>query len=75
MDSREGDERLSEAKSDDLGRAGGTSKHGNTDVSPKARRKARKAPGDLGRALKSVYDSTLAEDVPTDFLDLLGKLD
>ena len=30
--------------------------------------------GDVGRALRSVYDETLREDVPNDFLDLLGKL-
>jgi hypothetical protein len=30
--------------------------------------------GDVGRALRSVYDTTLREDVPRDFLDLLGKL-
>ena len=29
---------------------------------------------ELGKALRSVYDSTLREDVPRDFLDLLGKL-
>lgn len=29
---------------------------------------------DVGRALRSVYDETLREDVPDDFLDLLGKL-
>jgi hypothetical protein len=29
---------------------------------------------DLGRALRSVYDDTLRESVPNDFLDLLGKL-
>ena len=29
---------------------------------------------DVGRALRSVYDTTLREDVPNDFLDLLGKL-
>ena len=34
-----------------------------------------KAPVNLGRALKTVYDDTLREDVPQDFLDLLGKLD
>ncbi len=28
----------------------------------------------VGRALRSVYDDTLREDVPDDFLDLLGKL-
>jgi hypothetical protein len=31
--------------------------------------------GDLGRALRSVYDDTLREAVPDDFLDLIGKLD
>ena len=30
--------------------------------------------GDVGRALRSVYDTTLREDVPDDFLNLLGKL-
>lgn len=29
---------------------------------------------DVGRALRSAYDETLREDVPDDFLDLLGKL-
>ena len=35
-------------------------------------RTARK--GDLGRALRSVYDDTLREAVPDDFLKLIGKL-
>lgn len=35
---------------------------------------ARSKAGDVGKALRSVYDSTLREDVPGDFLDLLGKL-
>ena len=30
---------------------------------------------DLGRALRSVYDDTLREAVPDDFLSLIGKLD
>lgn len=30
--------------------------------------------GDVGRALRSIYDETLREDVPDDFLNLLGKL-
>ena len=30
--------------------------------------------GDVGRALRSVYDETLRENVPDDFLNLLGKL-
>ena len=29
---------------------------------------------DVGRALRSVYDETLREEVPDDFSDLLGKL-
>ncbi|MDL2341373.1 MAG: NepR family anti-sigma factor [Pseudomonadota bacterium] len=29
---------------------------------------------DLGRALRTVYDDTLRESVPDDFMDLLGKL-
>jgi len=29
---------------------------------------------DLGRALRSVYDDTLRETVPDDFLNLIGKL-
>jgi hypothetical protein len=37
----------------------------------------RKAPGerDLGAALRTVYDRTVEESVPSDLLDLLGKLD
>ena len=30
--------------------------------------------GDVGRALRSVYDDTLRESVPDEFMDLLGKL-
>lgn len=39
-------------------------------------RKRRRAdpPGAVGRALKTVYDDTLREEVPDDFMDLLGKL-
>ena len=36
------------------------------------RKKQRSA--DLGRALRSVYDDTLRENVPDEFIDLLGKL-
>ena len=31
-------------------------------------------PDTLGVALHSVYDATLAEDIPPEMLDLLGKL-
>ena len=31
-------------------------------------------PADVGRALRSVYDDTLREDIPSDLRDLLGRL-
>jgi hypothetical protein len=31
--------------------------------------------GDLGRALRTIYDDTLRESVPEDFLSLISKLD
>jgi hypothetical protein len=35
----------------------------------------RRAPsGEIGSALRSVYDGALAEDIPPEMLDLLGKL-
>ncbi len=40
--------------------------------SAKDRKKERA--GVVGRALRTVYDETLREDIPDDFLDLLGKL-
>ena len=30
--------------------------------------------GNVGNALRSVYDQTINEDIPDDILDLLGKL-
>lgn len=42
---------------------------------PTPAKKRGKRAGDIGRALRSVYDETLRENVPDDFLDLLGKLD
>lgn len=35
---------------------------------------AKNPSGDLSRALKTAYDDALREEVPKDFLDLLGKL-
>ena len=65
----EGDDELSDNHNDD--RLAGKAKS-----KPRAKRKpdgSSKA-SDLGKALRSVYDNTLREDVPGDFLDLLGKL-
>ena len=70
----EGDERLSEAKRKGNSRKDGASK----PAVPGSERRAgapRKNQGDVGRVLRSVYDRTLNEDIPDDFLDLLGKLD
>ena len=57
-----------------LGESGGPkvktkSTGANTSAKPRGKRGA-----DIGRALRSVYDETLREDVPDDFRDLLGKL-
>lgn len=41
---------------------------------PPPRKKRTPRTSDMGRALRSVYDETLREDIPDDFLDLLGKL-
>jgi hypothetical protein len=38
------------------------------------RKRRKTASGPISRALRSVYDDTLGEDIPTDFIDLLGKL-
>ena len=43
-----------------------------TSASNRTARKQRS--GDLGRALRTIYDDTLREAVPDDFLDLIGKL-
>ena len=41
---------------------------------PPAKKPGKQRPADVGRALRSVYDETLRENIPDDFLDLLGKL-
>lgn len=38
------------------------------------RSKKQPASGEVGSALRSVYDRALAEDIPPEMLDLLGKL-
>ena len=69
----EGDEELSEGSSNDHLAEGGRGEPKNRRAR-KARGPGRSKGGDFGRALRSVYDSTLREEVPSDFLDLLGKL-
>ena len=74
---REGDERLSDVSDSDPRRASG-SRDDKRKPKPKAAAVKppvrSKSPTEVGRALRSVYDQTLGERVPDDFLDLLGKL-
>lgn len=71
MHLREGDERLSGKQQSESHKADG----GDSSVKSAAAKKDRRKPvADVGRALRSVYDDTLRESVPDDFMDLLGKL-
>jgi len=67
---REGDERLS-------GKLAGDARDGGTmpPASRSSKDRKKEKGGTVGRALRSVYDDTLREDVPDEFLALLGKLD
>jgi Anti-sigma factor NepR len=70
LDPREGDERLSAKKrseSDEVANSRRPKK-------PSDRNARKQRSGDLGRALRSIYDDTLRETVPDDFLKLIGKL-
>ncbi|QDP19139.1 NepR family anti-sigma factor [Sphingomonas xanthus] len=68
MLAHEGDERLSGTSKASV--KGDSANEGSPD------NKKRKAEaGTVGRALRTVYDQTLREEIPKDFLDLLGKLD
>lgn len=68
----EGDEELSERRESDPPAGTGHGKKVRRGRKPEA--SARSKAGELGKALRSVYDSTLREEVPRDFTDLLGKL-
>lgn len=71
----EGDERLSEVRR--KSKSGSSRAKNGAGSSGGERRPGapRKNQGDVGKVLRSVYDTTLNEDIPDDFLDLLGKLD
>lgn len=68
---RKGEDRLSDRKA---GEVGGPELNKQDDGRNAPTKKRGKRTADVGRALRSVYDETLREDVPDDFLDLLGKL-
>lgn len=65
---RKGDVRLS-----GQGDGNGTRSTGKGSPSTRKRGGGEKT-GSVARALRSVYDDMLREEVPNDFLDLLGKL-
>jgi hypothetical protein len=69
---REGDERLSARKRSESDEAAHAKRPRKPNSTEKGGRKQRSA--DLGRALRTIYDDTLRESVPNDFLDLIGKL-
>ena len=56
----------------------GTAKKDSTAKSPhiaaETRGRKRSPSGEIGSALRSVYDGALNEDIPPEMLDLLGKL-
>ena len=68
----EGDQELSARKRSETEGAEDSRRSKKSAGSDGGARKTRS--GDLGRALRSVYDDTLRESVPDDFLNLLGKL-
>lgn len=66
-----GNERLSDKK---LGEPKKSSHADKKAGAARATKKRSQRGSDVGRALRSVYDETLRESVPDDFMDLLGKL-
>jgi hypothetical protein len=72
LDPREGDERLSAKKPGDSEGSARSRRSRQPSMSDKNAPKQRSS--ELGRALRSIYDDTLRESVPDDFLNLLGKL-
>ncbi len=72
MPAPRGNERLSAKKRSESDGPGHSPRSKKPTASDTAGRKQRSS--DLGRALRSVYDDTLRETVPDDFLSLIGKL-
>jgi hypothetical protein len=72
-----GDERLSGSNQAEPGEgehAGMDSGEAGKGGKVAAKKKPSGRPADVGRALRSVYDDTLREDIPSDLKDLLGRL-
>ena len=47
---------------------------GDAFVRPGKKRKRRSESSEVGQALRSIYDTTVGEPIPSEMLDLLGKL-
>ena len=56
------------------GSLGGVGDKAAPKKAPDEKKSRRQRAGDIGRALRTIYDDTLRESVPDDFSDLLGKL-
>ena len=67
-----GNDSLSESQKGET--IGASEKNKKSPVKPPEKKPGRQRASDVGRALRSVYDETLREQVPDDFSDLLGKL-
>lgn len=67
-----GDEELSATKGSETEGAGHSRRSKKSNASDRSGRKH--GSSDLGRALRSVYDDTLREAVPDEFVNLIGKL-
>ena len=68
-----------QGESDGIGKGKSSSKDaaktaGAAKDTPRTKVARKQRASDLGRALRSIYDDTLRESVPDDFIDLLGKL-
>ena len=63
-----------QGESDSIGKGKSSSKARTGKDAPREKGGRRQRASELGRALRSIYDDTLRENVPDDFLDLLGKL-
>jgi hypothetical protein len=72
LDPREGDERLSAKKRTESDGSAHSRRSRKSNMPEKNARKQR--PSNLGRALRSIYDDTLREPIPDDFVNLIGKL-
>ena len=56
------------------GRKSASSTDGQQSDPPKGQKKKKGGSPEVGHALRAAYQRTIAEDIPPEMLDLLGKL-